>query len=74
MANYQTQILDYMRKHGSITNREAFQHIGITRLGSAIFNLRKHGYNITTLMIEGSTSEGIRYYYGRYILKESEEN
>ena len=70
---YQRQILEYMREHGSITNTEAFKHIGVTRLGSAIFSLRKKGHDITTYIIEASAPDGNIYRYGRYVLEESEE-
>ena len=40
-------ILDYMKEHGGITNREA-AYLGCYRLSGRIFDLRKEGYNIMT--------------------------
>ena len=42
------QILEYIKKHGSITPLEAVQHIGCLRLSGRIFDLRKSGYRIRT--------------------------
>lgn len=44
------QILEYMKKHGSITPLEALQHIGCLRLSGRIFDLRQEGYRIRTDM------------------------
>ena len=55
---------------GSITNLEAFQNMGATRLGAVIFELRKKGYTIQTLLIDGYTPDGIPVRYGKYILTE----
>ena len=40
------QIIEYMKKHGSITSLEAIQHIGCTRLSGRIYDLREKGYNV----------------------------
>ncbi len=70
-GTYQRQVLEYIREHGSITSREAFEHIGVTRIGTVIFELRKKGYPILTIMIDDEKN-GVAFKYGRYILKESE--
>lgn len=44
------QILEYMRKHGSITSLEAIQHIGCTRLSGRIYDLRRQGHLISSDM------------------------
>lgn len=40
-------VLDYMMRFGSITTRDAFDDLGITRLSARVFELRKGGHNIT---------------------------
>ena len=60
-----TQILDYMAKHGSITSREAMLNLNCMRLASRINELRKSGYPISATM-ETSTS-GARY--ARYYME-----
>ena len=45
------KIVEYMKKHGSITQLDAFLDIGCWRLASRICDLRKQGYNIKRDMI-----------------------
>lgn len=40
-------VMDYLRKHGSITQKEATDKLGVTRLAAIIWKLRhKHGFLI----------------------------
>lgn len=43
-------ILKHLQEHGSITSYEAFMRYGITRLSGRIFDLRRKGYAVTTVM------------------------
>ena len=52
------QIIEYMKKHGSITSLEAFQHIGCTRLSGRIYDLKEKGYNISSSMESVPTRDG----------------
>lgn len=52
------KILEYMKKHGSITSLEAFQKIGCTRLSGRIFDLKRRGYNIVKDMQDVPTRTG----------------
>lgn len=40
------KILDYMRKHGGITQKEAVEQFRCYRLSARIFELREQGHNI----------------------------
>ena len=40
------RVLDYIRKHGSITQIQALQEIGVMRLASRVSDLRKQGFDI----------------------------
>jgi hypothetical protein len=40
------RVLEYMRKHGGITDNDAHEHLRINRLSGRIHELRKSGYNI----------------------------
>lgn len=42
----------YLEKHGTIQPFEAWSKLGIYRLSSCIFNLRKAGYSIDTQLVE----------------------
>lgn len=64
------QILEYIKKHGSITSLEAFQHIGCTRLSGRIFDLKSIGYGITKTMEEMPTRSGEKTRAAVYRLEE----
>lgn len=42
------RIIEYMKKHGSITQAEAYIDIGCFRLASRICDLKRRGYSIKT--------------------------
>ena len=46
-----TRCLDFIRKNGSITSKQAFEELGNTRLSSSINVLRNKGYDIVTTTI-----------------------
>lgn len=39
-------ILKYVKQHGSITSKEAYDELGITQLGARLDDLEKQGYII----------------------------
>lgn len=67
METQNEKILHYMRKHGSITAREAMLELEIYRLGARIWDLRHDGHHITSTF---ETSKNGKH-YKRYRLKES---
>lgn len=68
------KVLDYMKKHGSITTMEAFKNFGITRLSARVFELREKGYMIDSDPVKVKTREGEKVTVARYTLKESPAN
>ena len=71
------EVLDYLRKIGSITSWEAIVEFGATRLSAIIYNLRKKGYNIETNDIIVKNRYGNATVIAKYVLKEggkSEQN
>lgn len=50
-------VLEYMRRNGSITAREAY-NLGVMRLASRVSDLKRKGYNITATMIRVPTRYG----------------
>ena len=52
------KILQYLKDHGTITTREAFLNIGVTRLASRIWDLRNDGYNIIREMVKVKNRDG----------------
>ena len=69
MKGSKMRLLNHFNKYGSITSMEAFEYYGITRLSARIKDLRDLGYNVVTLMIDGTNRYGESVRYAKYILK-----
>ena len=70
--NQHTQVLAHLKNRGSITSMDAFSDYHITRLSSIIYNLRKRGYEIHTIMIDGKSALGASCKYAKYLYVEKE--
>lgn len=68
------KILDYMRKYGSITPREADDAFGCMRLASRIGELREMGYAIGTRMKTGKNRDGDPTNFAEYYLIEEDNH
>lgn len=68
------KILDYMRKYGSITPRDADREFGCMRLASRIGELREQGYAIGTRMKAGKNRDGGDTSFAEYYLIEEDNN
>ena len=64
------QILDYMRRFGSINPLQALQDIGCFRLAARISDLKKQGYGIISVRVHYNTRLGEAKYFNEYRLKE----
>jgi hypothetical protein len=67
------RIIDYLTRHGSITQLDAMKDLGIMRLGARVFDLKERGYNIVTVMVEDLNRFGEPTRYARYYLKGDKE-
>lgn len=68
------KILEYLKKHGSITQLEALQEIGCMRLATRIWELKNwDGYVIRTDTEYYTNSQGERKHYARYVLIQDEK-
>ena len=65
------RVLDYMRKHGSISQQEAISAFSCYRLAAQIFKLRKEGIVIKTKNIP-FRNEYTNGYYAVYFLVEEQ--
>ena len=64
----QARVIDYMERHGSISAKEAEDHLHNHRLASTIEVLRnKKGYEINTLRIDVVNVYGEPTWYGKYV-------
>ena len=68
--SHEKMILDYIRKHGSITAMDAIREFGCMRLASRVSDLRDDGYNIETVLEVGKNRQGDSVRYARYYLHE----
>lgn len=64
--NQREKVLEYMRKYGGITQREALIHLGVGRLSGRIYELRKMGHVIKTTTICVKNRDGTACYPARY--------
>ena len=69
-ANKTTKVLEHLQTYGYITSLEAIDKYKATRLSAIIFNLRKRGFDIDTIMIPFIDSDGTKSTYGKYVLNE----
>lgn len=67
------QVLDYMRKFGSITQFEALRDIGCMRLASRISDLRGQGYAIGRRMKTMKNRYGKDVSFAEYYLIEEDQ-
>lgn len=65
--NQINDVLNHLKEHGSITSLEAIRLYGATRLSSIIFDLRKRGYRISTVMEEGTNRYSHTCRYAKYV-------
>lgn len=73
MTSQSKEVLKYMQTHPYITSMIAINEFGATRLSAIIYDLRKAGYNIVTLMVEGKNRYGRDIKYARYVLTTDRE-
>ena len=64
-----SEVLKYMSAHKCIDDNVAHDKFGVNRLSSIIFNLRKKGFVIETVMCEGKNRYGGHVRYGKYYLR-----
>ena len=64
-------VLEWLKTYTSISSMEAINNFGATRLSAIIFNLRKRGYNIETVMVDGRDRFGNQTRFARYYLRNS---
>ena len=66
------QVLDYMRKYGSITALDAMRDLGCMRLASRISDLKKDGHRIITFSRTVIRRDGTKARVAEYRLGEAD--
>lgn len=72
-ASQTSAVLKFMRNHGAITSKIAFDEFGVTRLASIVGKLRARGFGIVTTMEYTKTRYGTTSGYARYTLTHDPE-
>lgn len=67
-SNQNKLVFDFITEHGSVTNLEAFQNLGVTRLANNICDLRKSGVAISDTWESKPNRYGKLCRYKRYFL------
>ena len=62
------RILDYIERHGSITQLEALAECSVMRLASRVSDLRRQGYHIESKMVRVRNKYGETCHVKRYSL------
>ena len=62
------QVLDYMKRYGSITALDAMRDLGCMRLASRISDLKKDGHNIMSVKKAVTRRDGTKAYIAEYKL------
>ena len=63
------RIMRYMQEHGSVTQLEALNELGVLRLASRISELRRDGYPIESQMVSVENRYGEKCRVKRYSLR-----
>lgn len=74
MVSQKQMVLDYIREFGSITPIDAFRDLGVTRLATKVFELKKEGHDIDKVIETGKNRFGNRTRYARYSFGKGEDN
>lgn len=70
MRGSKARILEFLRSHDGITSMGAYRYLGITRLSARIQELRKLGYRIKTVIVNGTNRFDEPVRYAVYVLEE----
>lgn len=73
MRGQRLAVLNELKAGNEVTNRSMGMKYGIERLSGIIFDLRNMGYNIHTIMVDGTTRFGDSTKYATYVLGKEEE-
>ena len=68
-ATQAQRVVEYMETHGSITQYEALNELGVMRLASRISDLKKEGYVIESKTVAVKNRYGEDCYVKRYCVK-----
>ena len=68
------RVLRFWKTRKGITQLQANQYLGVSRLAAVIFDLRQKGYNIESEMVEVTNRWGEKTRVARYYLKDTKQS
>ena len=71
--NQRQRIINYIKKFGSITSKDAYNDLGITQLATRIKELKERGYKFKTNWERNKNRYGEKVDFKRYYLAEGDE-
>ena len=66
--NQENMILEYLKTHRGITQAEAFDAFGCSRLGARMYDLKARGFKVETILEDGVNRFGRPTRYARYFV------
>lgn len=63
------RVENYISTNGSITQREAFLNLGVSRLSNIIYEMRKDGVNVVSESEQGINRFGEKTRFSRYYIE-----
>lgn len=74
MATKTSEVLRHLKESGSITQMDAIELFGATRLSAIVFNLRRKGHDIESVREGAIDRYGHAINYARYVYHHREED
>ena len=64
------KIIEHLKKHGSITDLDAYRLYAIRRLGARIWDLKHEGFKITSQNTKEKNRFGQTTHFATYVMEE----
>lgn len=66
LNNQQSAVITHITRHGFITSFDAYRLLGITQLGTRIFELKEKGYRFKTTRVKAVNRFGRPTHFDQY--------
>ena len=66
--SHATEVIDYIREHGSITTKQAMEDLGCYRLSARIYDIRAIGIDVQKEMVTVQNRHGQNCRVARYTI------
>ena len=66
--SHATEIIEFIRDHGSITTKQAMEELGCYRLSARIYDIRSFGINVQKDMVDVVNRKGEKCRVAKYTI------